>query len=475
MQILQVFCIKNLVKSFSLFYKNFLLNLYNANIIIYPLNKNFIQVINLTYEQALNYVDSFLQFGINPGLERIKLLLEMIGNPQKKLKFIHVAGTNGKGSICTFLSSILTLSGLKTGLFTSPFILDFRERFKIDGNMISKNDFVNIVEYIMPFVKKMPKNGSNLTEFELITVIAFLWFAKKECDIVVLEVGLGGRLDATNVIDSALVSVITSISYDHVNILGETIEKIAKEKAGIIKSNGTLVLYPKQNNKALFSIKSVAKELKNKIIVPCLNELSNIKTNLSGTSFDYMEETFEITLLGKHQVYNAITAISVINFLKNIGFKISKEHVKKGLADAKIPARFEIISQNPLIILDGSHNMDGATTLANSIKLYLSQKRIIAIVGMLKDKEVSKVLSIVAPLVSDFIAVRPENYRAMDNLELCKLIKNLNKTCTVADNLADAANFAIKQLDENSAILVFGSLYLASQIRPILMSFCEDF
>ena len=432
-------------------------------------------MINLTYEQALNYVDSFLQFGINPGLERIKLLLEMIGNPQKKLKFIHVAGTNGKGSICTFLSSILTLSGLKTGLFTSPFILDFRERFKIDGNMISKNDFVNIVEYIMPFVKKMTKNGRNLTEFELITAIAFLWFAKKECDIIVLEVGLGGRLDATNVIDSALVSVITSISYDHMNILGETIEKIAKEKAGIIKSNGTLVLYPRQNNKALFSIKSVAKELKNKIIVPCLNELSSIKTNLSGTSFDYMGETFEITLLGKHQVYNAITAISVINFLKNIGFKISKEHVKKGLADAKIPARFEIISQNPLIILDGSHNMDGATTLANSIKLYLSQKRIIAIVGMLKDKEVSKVLSIVAPLVSDFVAVQTENYRAMDNLELCKLIKNLNKTCTVADNLADAANFAIKQLDENSAIVVFGSLYLASQIRPILMSFCEDF
>ena len=432
-------------------------------------------MINLTYEQALNYVDSFLQFGINPGLERIKLLLEMIGNPQKKLKFIHVAGTNGKGSICTFLSSILTLSGLKTGLFTSPFILDFRERFKIDGNMISKNDFVNIVEYIMPFIKKMTKNGRNLTEFELITAIAFLWFAKKECDIIVLEVGLGGRLDATNVIDSALVSVITSISYDHMNILGETIEKIAKEKAGIIKSNGTLVLYPRQNNKALFSIKSVAKELKNKIIVPCLNELSSIKTNLSGTSFDYMGETFEITLLGKHQVYNAITAISVINFLKNIGFKISKEHVKKGLADAKIPARFEIISQNPLIILDGSHNMDGATTLANSIKLYLSQKRIIAIVGMLKDKEVSKVLSIVAPLVADFVAVQTENYRAMDNLELCKLIKNLNKTCTVADNLADAANFAIKQLDENSAIVVFGSLYLASQIRPILMSFCEDF
>lgn len=432
-------------------------------------------MINLTYDQAINYVNSFLKFGMEPGLERIKLLLAMIGNPQKKLKFIHVAGTNGKGSTCTFLSSILTCSGLKTGLFTSPFILDFRERFKINGNMISKDDFVDIIEYIMPFVKKMTKNGNKLTEFELITAVAFLWFAKKKCDIVVLEVGLGGRLDATNVIDSALVSVITSISYDHMNVLGKTINEIAKEKAGIIKSNGILVLYPKQRYEALFTIKNVAKGLKNKVIIPNIEALSNIKTNLSGTSFDYMGEAFEILLLGDHQVYNAITAISAINELNNIGFKISKENIKKGLTNARIPARFEVICKNPLIILDGSHNLDGAKTLARSIKLYLSQKRIIAIVGMLKDKEVYKVLKLISPLISNFIAVQPESYRAMSNLELCGLIENFKKDCIMLDKLIDAVNSAFKQLDENSVILVFGSLYLASQIRPILMSFCEDF
>lgn len=429
----------------------------------------------MTYEQALNYVNSFLQFGIKPGLERIKFLLNLIDNPQKDLKFIHVAGTNGKGSTCTFISSILKASGLKTGLFISPFVLDFRERFQIDGHMISKKDFVDIVEYIIPFVKKMPKNGSSLTEFELITVIALLWFKKKKCDIVILEVGLGGKLDATNVIDFALVSVITSISYDHMNILGNTIEKIATEKSGILKPNGTLVLYPKQTATSFSTIKKYAKKLNNKIIIPKINSVSNIKTDLYGTTFNYMDENFKINLLGHHQIYNAITAITVVNELKKFGFKISNDKIKSGLNLTNFNSRFEIISKNPLIILDGSHNYDGAKTMVDAVKCYVNKKNVIAITGMLKDKEVHKVLNLVAPLISEFITVQPDNPRAISKFELCDIIKQFNKNCIVAKNLTSAVDIAISKLGTDSVLLVFGSLYLASQIRPILLSSCENF
>ena len=425
----------------------------------------------MTYEQAIDYVNSFLQFGIKPGLERIKFLLEMLGNPQKKLKFIHVAGTNGKGSTCTFISSILKASGLNTGLFISPFVLDFRERFQINGNMISKEEFVDVLEYIIPFAKKMPKNGNKLTEFELITVIALVWFERKNCDVVVLEVGLGGRLDATNVIDKALVSVITSISYDHMNILGTTISEIATEKAGILKPNGTLVLYPEQEKEAFLTVKNIAENLKNKIIIPDLNSLSNVKFDLGGTEFTYINETFEIKLLGEHQIYNAITAICAVREVANLGLKISDKNIKSGLMNAKFYSRLEIISKKPLVILDGAHNLAGAKALVEAIKLYFSKKRVVAIVGMLKDKEVTKVLRVVAPLVSGFIVVQPDNLRAMDKFELNELVKSFNAKSAVAEDLPSAVKLAFKKLYDDSVLLVFGSLYLASQIRPILLSF----
>ena len=425
----------------------------------------------LTYKQALDYVNSFLQFGIKPGLERISLLLELLGNPQKNLKFIHVAGTNGKGSTCTFISSILKSSGLKTGLFISPFVLDFRERFQIDGNMISEKRFVDVMEYIIPFVKKMPKNGNELTEFELITVIALVWFWQENCDVVVLETGLGGRLDATNVVDNVLVSVITSVSFDHMNILGTTLKEIAYEKAGILKPNGKLVLYPKQNKEAFLTIKNVAEDLNNKIIIPDLLALSQVKSSLCGTEFVYMNEFYNINLLGEHQIYNAVTALTAVTELNKYGFEISKENIKLGLSAAKFPSRFEVISKNPLVIVDGAHNLDGAEALASAINLYLRKKRIIAIVGMLKDKEVAKVLSEISHLVSEFVVVQPDNPRAMDKFELNSLIELYNKNTMVAENLNHALECALEKLDSDSVLLVFGSLYLVSQIRPILLSF----
>lgn len=428
----------------------------------------------LTYEQALDYVNSFLRFGIRPGLERVKLLLEMLGNPQNDLKFVHVAGTNGKGSTCAFLSSILRASGFKVGLFTSPFIVDFRERFQINEEMISREDFADIVEYIMPFARKLTEYGNCLTEFEIITVIAFLWFKRENCDVVVLEVGLGGRLDATNIIETALVSVITAISLDHTQILGNSIEKIAREKAGILKPNGTLVLYPKQEAIALSTIKSIAESLNNKVVVPDVTAVENISLGLPTTNFSYLDETYNIGLLGEHQVYNAITALSAIHEMRKLGYEIPNDAVKLGLSKAKIPSRLEIISRAPLVILDGTHNPGGAGVLAAALETYLAGKKIIAIVGMLQDKDVTQVLSSLAPLVSEFIAVQPDNPRAMDKFELCRLVQSLNKPCVVASNLTQAAKIALQRLDDASALVIFGSLYLASEIRPILKSLCDE-
>lgn len=422
----------------------------------------------MTYNQALEYVNSFLKFGIKPGLERIKQLLEMLGNPQNDLRYIHVAGTNGKGSTCAFLSSILKESGLRVGLFTSPFIIDFRERFQINGNMITERDFVDLVEHIMPHTRKMAKYGNWLTEFEIIAAIAFLWFKREKCDVIVLEVGLGGRLDATNVIEKALVSVITSISYDHTNILGSTITEIAAEKAGILKPNGTVVLYPKQDEMALSTVKSLAKKLKNKIILPNITQLSAVSLRMPTTKFCFASKNYGINLLGEHQVCNAITAITVIRELqeKNI-FTISEEAIQSGLLNARIPSRFEVVSQRPLIVIDGAHNPDGAGALVSTIKSYLGGKRIIAIVGMLKDKDAEQTISVMSTLVSKFIIVQPENPRAMDKFELSELIKKFNGDYEVARDLPHACELSISLLDDNAALLVFGSLYLASQLRPL--------
>ena len=422
----------------------------------------------MTYEQALQYVNSLSRFGIEPGLSRVKKLLNILGNPQNDLKFIHVAGTNGKGSTCAYISSILSCSGFKTGLFISPFIIDFRERMQINKQMIPKKDLVELINYIIPFVNNMADNGEFITEFELITAIAFLWFKKEKCDIVVLEVGLGGRLDATNVINNALVSVITSISFDHINILGSTIKEIAGEKAGILKPKGTLVLYPHQSAETFDVIKTKVKKLENKLVVPDINKIKVVSTSLLGTNFVYDNQSFYIKLLGDYQVNNAVTAITVINELIKLGYYISFDDLKLGLSQTDFPSRFEVISKKPLVILDGTHNKGGAIALSNTISQYLNGMKIKAIVGMLKDKDVNAVINILGKHVSSFILTQPDNTRAMSKYDLQKIVMKVCSDCIVAEDDIDAVKLSFEHVDENTAIIVFGSLYLSSQLRPII-------
>lgn len=425
----------------------------------------------MTYIDSLEYINSFLKFGINPGLDRVKKLLSLIGNPQDKLKFVHVAGTNGKGSICNFTSCILQAAGYKTGLFTSPFVLDFRERIQINGIPIRKSGLAASVNYVKPFADQMLKNGEILTEFEIITAIAMQWFYSQNCDIVVLEVGLGGRFDATNVINTALLSVITSISLDHTNILGNSIEAITREKCGIIKKYTPVIIYPDQPLAVIDIIKDYAKINICNVIIPNKKSVSVFVSNEFRSVFIYKKDTYEINLAGNHQITNAITAIEIINELNFKGFTISGSAIKQGLKNTKFAARLELISKDPIVLLDGTHNPGGSKTLFNYLNENFKDKKLIAIAGMLKDKDVNLVLKTILPCFSKVIVTSPLSPRAISEEELSKIAQKYCFNVVSAQNYTDAVIKAKSEISNFDGLVVFGSLYLAGNIRPILLKY----
>lgn len=424
---------------------------------------------SIDYQKSINFINSHLAFGIKPGLDRIGLLLDYLGNPQKKLKFIHVAGTNGKGSTCNMISSVLSSAGYKTGLFTSPFVLDFRERMQINGEMISQKELISTLKSLIPFIEKLEDQKIYITEFELITAMAFKWFEKNKCDVVVLEVGLGGRFDATNIIETPLVSAITSISLDHTKILGHTVEKIAEEKSGIIKMNGTTVLYPDQVDSVKDIIIKTCDKKNNSLIVPNLEMIKLISSSIDGSEF-YFENTYiKLPLIGEHQVKNFAVVMSVIKVLGEIGFNISDKNIQDGILNVKIVARLEVISKNPLIIIDGAHNESGAKVLAQTVRAFFGDKKIIGIMGVLEDKDVNKIIKELIFLCNHLITVAPNNSRAMSANKLAEKAKEF---CDKVEDISDLEEAVLKALslaDDESVVLIFGSLYLAGRIRPIIL------
>ncbi|MBQ7045385.1 MAG: bifunctional folylpolyglutamate synthase/dihydrofolate synthase [Clostridia bacterium] len=407
----------------------------------------------MLYSQALEYIHSLNVFGIKPGLERMQAALEILGNPQDKLQFVHLAGTNGKGSTSTFIAKALEYTGKKVGLYTSPFVIDFRERIQINGEYISEND-------LSYFTQKIIDTKIELTEFEFITTLAFLYFCENACDIVVLETGLGGRLDATNVIENPLCCVITKIDYDHTAILGDTIEKIAFEKCGIIKSGAKVVCYPYQSKQAM----SVITKYAPKVILPDLNQLCIDEQTFPNNRFVYKSSEFTTSLCGRYQVYNAITALET---LCAVGVDISAPKVQKAFFDAFIPARMEVISSSPLVILDGAHNPDGANALSGVMSHY---SNVTAIVGMMADKDIDLFLQKTTKLCKNIITVKVQsNPRSISAEQLKEKVSCYNKNVFIADSHQDAINLA-KKLSGGNPIFVFGSLYLAGEIRPLLKS-----
>ena len=425
----------------------------------------------MNYSEARAYVDSTEKFGIRPGLERITKMMTYLGNPQDKLKFVHVAGTNGKGSTCTMLASVLTGAGYKTGLFTSPFVIDFRERFMVDGEMISEEEFSELMTRVSTVNDILEKSGCNLTQFELITAVAFLWFAQKECDVVVLECGLGGRLDSTNVIRESLCSVITKISLDHTAILGDTVEKIAAEKAGIIKPGCPVVLAPNQPQEAVSVIVRKCAELGCPLTVSGMDTVS-VKAMLpTMTEAFYGGLRMMVPLAGPHQVENAVTAVNVARELNERGFRLSDKKIVAGIAQAHIPARFEIISHSPLVVIDGAHSPDGIDALCRSIDSLLGGRSIIGVIGMLKDKEYEQALSKIIPRFDRVITVTPDSPRALSAKELAACAEQFageGVTVRPMDHLRKAAAAALDMTDEAAAVVVCGSLYLASAMRPVM-------
>lgn len=433
----------------------------------------------MTYDEAIQKINSLLRFGIKPGLERIHELLKRLSNPQNKLKFVHVAGTNGKGTSCTLISNTLTKCGYKTGLYTSPYIMDFRERFCINGEMISKSDVASYTERVANVADQMQNEGFEITEFEFITALAFLWFCEQKCDVVVLEVGLGGRFDATNVIKDPLVSLIMSISLDHTAVLGDTVEKIAFEKCGIIKDNRPVVLYSEQPNSVYEVVEKTANEHNSPLTVADNSLVSLVTTDIKGSIIKYkangtfgIDGEIEVFLpfIGEHQLKNAAAALSVLKILYEQGFDITAEGIKTGFKTAKFFARLELMRENPTVLLDGVHNPGGAKALSAAIEKYLSNKKKVLVIGMLADKDVETAVSCIAPHFGKAYVLEPDNPRAMPSNELAAVVR---KYCGDVKPLADyeqAYSLALDDAGESGAVVICGSLYLAGKMRRII---CE--
>ncbi len=407
----------------------------------------------MNYQEALDYIHSINWTFCKPGLERIKELCEMLGNPQDGLKFIHVAGTNGKGSFCAMIESILRASGYKTGLFTSPYIKVFNERMCVSGEMISETELSEITEYVKPFADKMTDKP---TEFELITAIAFVYFKRHNCDIVILEAGMGGRLDSTNIIKTPLLSVITGIALDHTQFLGNTVEEIAGEKAGIIK-NAT-VLYGGKDKTAEKVIKEHAQ---NNEFYTVDYSLLNIKEmTLKGTVFDFdKRKNLYIPLLGKYQPENASSVLCAIDILKKNGFNTCENSILKGLASVKWIGRFEILNENPLVIFDGAHNPQGITASVESILNYFSDK-VYILTGVLKDKDYNFIAKELSKIAEKAFTITPDNPRALPAEEYA-LILEKEGICSTPFKTIEEAYFEAKQeaQKDNKPLIILGSLY----------------
>ena len=423
----------------------------------------------MTYEQAISYIHSFMKFGIRPGLERVAALLSLLGSPQDRLKFVHVAGTNGKGSTSEMLSEILQCGGYKTGLFTSPYVVDFRERMQINSELIGKDELTKHVEKIVPLIEKLKKSGIEPTEFEVVTAVALDWFAEQSCDAVVLEVGLGGRFDATNIIGTPLVSVITSISLDHMKILGGTIEKIAFEKCGIIKKNGVTVTYPEQKPEALAVIMECAARENNRLIMGNINSVRTEDESISGTDIVYDGLSIHIPLAGRHQTTNAVTAIEAAKALDSRGLHITNQNIADGIENAKMPARMEVLCKNPLVIIDGAHNPSGAEALSACIESCLSDYKIIAVMGVMADKDYNKMVKFIAPHCDAMITTTPSNPRALHADVLLKIARMFCSDSRASENPVSAFDEAFNRTEGKTALLVCGSLYLAEDIRQHAM------
>jgi dihydrofolate synthase/folylpolyglutamate synthase len=471
----------------------------------------------MTYEEARKFIEDSNQYGCVPGLETITELLDRLGNPQDNLKIIHVAGTNGKGSVSAYIATILSTAGYRVGRYLSPSVFSYREKIQISGlipfrekennysinpgyaendhlnhdkildnvsrcyrnNKMSDYDSIGIeyitkegvsaaIERIKPICVKMQEEGfAHPTSFEIETAMAMLYLYWEQVDFTVLEVGLGGRLDATNVIKHPVCSVITSISMDHMQLLGDTLEKIAGEKAGIIKK-GAPAISCRQKPEVIKVLEDICRQKETKLFLSEFQNLSDIQYTLEETTFvinsSNKRQKFKLRLLGEYQVENAVLAMEAVKQIRQLGYSINDEAVKKGLYETRWSGRFEVISKKPYLIIDGAHNEAAAIVLRNSIQLYFTNRRIIYMIGVLADKDYRCILKITAPLADVIFTLTPNNSRALSSFDLAVEASKYNARVIDAKNLNNAMKLAYQEASEEDIIIAFGSLSFLSDL-----------
>lgn len=426
----------------------------------------------MKYEEAMKYITEVGNFGSNYGLERTYKLLEHLGNPERDLKLIHIAGTNGKGSTTSMITEILMGEGYKVGMYTSPFIEEFEERIQINRNNIPKESLAILMDEIKVAVDKVIEAGYNHpTEFEIITVLMLLYFKKENIDFGVIEVGLGGTLDSTNVI-KPIIQVITSISFDHTNLLGNTLEKIAREKSGIIKKGIPTVIYPQQEE-VLKVIKNKCFEMDSELYI-ANNENLKFK-NIVNLDKPYQllkynnEIDILLPLLGEHQIINLSVAMQTIEVLNNKNIiDISIANIVKSIKNVSWKGRLEVLSNNPYVVIDGAHNIQGIKTLSRNIKKYFKYENLYLILGILADKDVEEMIKIITPMAKKVYSVTPNSIRGELAESLKDEVSKFNKNCKAFDKYEEAYLEALNDASEKDLILASGSLYMIGDMRKII-------
>ena len=427
----------------------------------------------MNYSEARKFVEETTKYGSILGLETIKTLLDELGNPQDKVKIVHVAGTNGKGSVFTFVQNVLLKAGYHVGRYASPAVFEYREIIQFDGKNITEEEFAKYMTNVKSACDRMVSQGKHHpTSFEVETALAYLYFSNKPCDIVLIETGMGGETDATNVEKEALCSVITSISLDHMQFLGNTVEEIAKVKAGIIKENSDVVV-SNQDKSIINVIESQAAVKNSKVVVA--NEPYNIKIDGYITSFDYVTAndkklSVKISMMGAYQLINACTAIETLEIFRSKGYDITDENIIEGMKNAKWPGRMEVVKEQPLIVIDGAHNPGAAIKLKESIEMYFTNKRIAFIMGVLADKDYSEEIKIVALLAKKIFTITPDNKRALNGEALALAVADSNKNVTFEPTLEEAVKEAenLYKNNEIDMILAFGSLSYLGDLKDII-------
>lgn len=416
----------------------------------------------MTGEEAVAYIESYGWESHAPGLDRIRDLLHRLGDPQEELKFIHVAGTNGKGSVCACLASVLEAAGYRVGLNTSPHLERFHERIRVNGAMISDGDLGALMDRVRPAAEAMPEHP---TEFELMTALAFLYFRQRRCDVVVLETGLGGALDASNVISTPELAVLTAMGLDHVALLGPALRDIAAAKAGIIKPGGTVVSRggcPEADE----VFRRTCRE-KGAVLRPLdLSRLKVRRLRLEGAAFDFAPwENLIFPLAGIYQAENAALALTALEALGEKGWRISEEALRRGLAEVRWPARLEVLGRNPVFLLDGAHNAHGVRAVTESLGALFPGRRLVFLLGILADKDAGEMLDLLAPLAEQVLVLRPDSPRALSPAALCGELERRGIPARPCASPAEGIAAALDAAGRSGAVCALGSLYLCGALR----------